>query len=221
MLKRMRRLQTEIDIYQQEFNCPELVPTSTQWKQIEYLLDLTRPFMLYTNAIGKTRGPTIHNAFETYDHLFDHIEIAADRLVPKKQKWKTNLHAGLWAARDKLMKYYTQTNMSHGNIYACAALLDPSKKLTAFDSRSFSTEEKEGFVQLLRDLVDEYTSKEQQTKSTPRSDNQPTKTQSALARILKKRKKKSHSLEGEDEDSEVTRYLQEGKYCHDLYHDLD
>ena len=111
--------------------------------------------------------------------------------------------------------------MQHGNIYAYAAFFNLFKKFITFDSRSFSTEEKEGFVQLLRDLVDEYTSKEQQTKSTPRSDNQPTKTQSALARILKKRKKKSHSLEGEDEDSEVTRYLQEGKYCHDLYHDLD
>jgi len=221
MLKRMRRLQTEIDIYQQEFNCPELVPTSTQWKQIEYLLDLTRPFMLYTNAIGKTRGPTIHNAFETYYHLFDHIETATDGLFPKRQKWKTVLHEGLWAARDKLRKYYSQPTCSNGNIYACAALLDPSKKLTAFDSRSFSTEDREGFVQLLRDLVDEYTSKEQQTKSRPRLDTQPTKTQSALARILKKRKKKSHSLEEEDEDSEVTRYLQEGKYCRDLCHDLD
>ena len=95
----------------------------------------------------------------------------------------------------------------YGNIYACAAFLNFFKKFTAFDSRSFSTEEKEGFVQLLRDLVDEYTSKEQQTKSTPRSDNQPTKTQSALARILKKRKKKSYSLKRKDEDSEVIRYF--------------
>ena len=220
MLKRTHKLRSDIDVYQREFNCPELVPNLTQWKQIEYLLDITRPFMIYTNAIGKTRGPTIHNAFETYDHLFDHIEKSTDRLEPKQHKWKSALYDGLWAARDKIEKYYSRTtNTRHGNIYACAALLDPSKKTTAFDSRSFTSEEREHYVQVLRLLVDDRSKKGQQVESRPKSD-QPIRTHSALAKVLNKKRKRSHLQEGEDEDSEVTRYLREGKFYYDLYHDL-
>ena len=102
--------------------------------------------MLYTNAIGKTRNPIIHNIFEIYNHLFDHIEKIADRLHPKRQKWKIILHEGLWAARNKLQKYYNQTNQSYDIIYAYAAFLDFSKKFIVFDSRDFTATEKKGFV---------------------------------------------------------------------------
>ncbi len=59
MLQRLRRLRSDVDIFKREYNYENLAPTDEEWKQIKYLINLTKPFIIFTNAIRKTSGPVI------------------------------------------------------------------------------------------------------------------------------------------------------------------
>ena len=86
MFQRLRRLRSDVDIFKRKYNYENLVLTNEEWKQIEYLIDLTKPFMIFINIIKKTSGPVIQDTFEIYDVLFNHIETANDKLHPKRQR---------------------------------------------------------------------------------------------------------------------------------------
>lgn len=50
------------------------LPTEQEWRQIEYLQELTYPFYALTLILSTTTGPTIHKTFEIYNALFTHLE---------------------------------------------------------------------------------------------------------------------------------------------------
>ncbi|KAJ5316460.1 hypothetical protein N7476_006767 [Penicillium atrosanguineum] len=47
---------------------------SEEWRQVDYLLCLTRPFFLYISTFSKTKDVTIHQVFKLYNELFKHLE---------------------------------------------------------------------------------------------------------------------------------------------------
>jgi hypothetical protein len=55
-----------------------------EWRQIDYLLYLTKPFFDFTSVLTKTKDITIHGVFSVYNKLFDHLEHSIQQLSRKK-----------------------------------------------------------------------------------------------------------------------------------------
>ena len=57
---------------------------SDEWRQIAYLLHITKPFFVFTTALCKTKDITIYSVFNIYNALFQHIESSITKLKQKK-----------------------------------------------------------------------------------------------------------------------------------------
>lgn len=84
MLERARRLRSELDKYCRLYEIDHMILNSDEWRQIDYLLCLTKPFYIYTTALSKTKDVTIHNVFSLYNELFKHLEVSKRQLQRKK-----------------------------------------------------------------------------------------------------------------------------------------
>jgi hypothetical protein len=73
MLRRARRLRSFIVTFCDHYDYPEFALNDNQWRQVDYLLCLTKPFFDYTLALSKTRDVTSHLVFQIYNLLFEHI----------------------------------------------------------------------------------------------------------------------------------------------------
>jgi hypothetical protein len=63
MLRRAKRLQPVINQYFAEYADPRLKLDLEEWRQIEYLLCLTKPFFQFTTILCQTKDATIHSVF--------------------------------------------------------------------------------------------------------------------------------------------------------------
>lgn len=106
-----------------------------EWKQVEALLDVLKPFEQLTQAIGTTLGVSVHEVFRLYNWLFDQIESSI-------KHWKAQIPHCLYAeelvralraARNKLDYYYAKTDNERGVFYNLATLLDPLKKQSLYE----------------------------------------------------------------------------------------
>lgn len=84
MLQRAKRLQSDLDQYCLTYRVNHLMIDSDEWRQIDYLLCLTKPFFRFTTALSKTKDITIHSVFSIYNMLFDHLEASIRQLRRKK-----------------------------------------------------------------------------------------------------------------------------------------
>lgn len=84
MLQRAKRLQSDLDQYCRAFRVDHLMINSEEWRQIDYLLCLTKPFFDFTSVMAKTKDITIHGVFGVYNLLFDHLEASIRQLRRKK-----------------------------------------------------------------------------------------------------------------------------------------
>jgi hypothetical protein len=141
MLNRARKLQPVFDQYCRTHSYTQFELDQEDWRQVEYLLLLTKPFFDFTNVLSKTRDVTVHHVFSIYNRLFNHLDDAESKLKRKAVPWKKRMLQALGAAKRKLSKYYTATDTaSYGKIYAIATILYPSKKLRYFDSADWRGE---------------------------------------------------------------------------------
>lgn len=140
MLVRCSRLRDIIDEFIEVQGWPELSIGHTEWKRIEYIIDLTLPFAEATTTIGTTKGPTIHLVLGYYNTLFDILDIADEKLQHKTEPWQKEIYAALDAAFTKLVKYYTATWERFGDIYGIAILLNPAMKREFWNRDAFSGE---------------------------------------------------------------------------------
>lgn len=84
MLQRAKRLQPYFNKYCHIECLDNLKLDSEEWRQVDYLLCLTRPFFLYTSTFSKTKDVTIHQVFKLYNELFKHLEASISQLKKKK-----------------------------------------------------------------------------------------------------------------------------------------
>ena len=112
--------------------------TATEWKHIDYLIEILYPFYKYTRAISKSADfPTVHQVFDVYNQLFSHLETQIEALELKRQPWKVLMRTALQNARTKLDEYYSMTCDHVGNIYAAATILAPEHKLDFFETEEW------------------------------------------------------------------------------------
>ena len=140
MLCRALALRHEIGVYIHgvpDAQIQQLRLQEEEWKHLQYLVALLAPFFIFTNNLSETSGPTIHQVYSIYDGIFNHLEEAMQQLSQKKAVWKQQIQSALQTAYDKLQHYYSHTYQLDGHIYAVAAILDPSKKMTTFQGESW------------------------------------------------------------------------------------
>ncbi|KAL3258479.1 hypothetical protein ABHI18_006016 [Aspergillus niger] len=138
MLRRARKLRNCIDRYCTDHDYVQFKISDTEWRQIDYLLQLTKPFFQFTMALMKTRDVTIHSVFLVYRKLLEHIEKSTRSLSRKTTPWKRAIHDALLAAKQKLREYYDKTYRDHGFLYATGTMLAPQYKLSAFGDTEYS-----------------------------------------------------------------------------------
>jgi hypothetical protein len=138
MLRRARKLRNCIDKYCNDHDYSQFSITNDGWQQIDYLLQLTKPFFQFTMALMKTKDMTIHSVFLVYRKLLEHIEWLNQCLRSKTTPWKWAMYDALLAAKQKLKEYYEQTYRNHGFLYSTGTLLAPQYKLCTFDNMEYS-----------------------------------------------------------------------------------
>jgi len=153
MLIRYLRLQESIDEFFAEEGPFWLQLSATNWEQVRYLIELTKPFAAFTQMLGKTHSPTIQYVFQSYNQLLSHIETAKQKLGRKRKNWKLELRSALSKAEEKLKKYYRDTEGALGHLYGHAVLLSPHLKNSFFSTSDWDgTLYETDYWQSLRDL---------------------------------------------------------------------
>ncbi len=140
MIHRALRLRSAIDHFVYNWskdNISGLTLSETEWKQLGYLVELTFPFYSFTMDLEHGGGPSVHKVFDIYNALYDHLDDSKTRLRRKRTPWKSQVCGALDAALAKHLEYYNRTYRTEGYVYAIASILDPSKKMTAFDDESW------------------------------------------------------------------------------------
>jgi hypothetical protein len=83
MLHRAKRLRSIFAPFYAEYNCEEMLLQDEEWRQVDYLLYITKPFFNYTTQLSKTRDITAHYMFKIYNKLFKHLEQSIKQLQQK------------------------------------------------------------------------------------------------------------------------------------------
>lgn len=213
MLNRARKLQPVFDKYCMTHSYTQFKLDQAEWRQVEYLLFLTKPFFEFTNVLSKTRDVTVHHVFSIYNRLFNHLDDAESKLKRKTVPWKRRMLQALGAAKKKLSKYYTATDIeSYGTVYALATILYPSKKLRYFDNADWRGDNIDWMKHYRNLLPKEFQRYEQEVIPVNKSVSAPASTDPAedeeLA-ILCDSQAPSQAEVDQPED-EITRYLAKG-----------
>lgn len=133
MLRRAKRLRTAITEYCVQFNCKEdFALDDDQWRQVDYLIYLTKPFFDFTLGLSKTREATSYLVFQIYNSLFEHLEKCKTQLERKRVPWKQQMLISLEASHAKLRNYYSDTDKMRGHIYAVCTMLSPDSRFQFF-----------------------------------------------------------------------------------------
>jgi hypothetical protein len=135
MLERALRMREIIKAWlQTQPRLIELYPTSDEWKQIQYVMKILHPFLVYTKLLSASKTTTIHRAWSTYNRLFQHLESTELSLTRKRLPWKRNIRSALQPALEKLRKYYSRTAHPRGLFYNLANVLNPVEKLETYST---------------------------------------------------------------------------------------
>src|SRR5580692_6679842 len=86
--------------------------SNLDWKKLEYLIILLRPFAEYTSLIGNSRDATINHTWNVYNALFDHLDMIRDQFRHKDQEktpWISEFIKAVDIGTLKLKEYFSRT----------------------------------------------------------------------------------------------------------------
>ncbi len=132
MLIRALSLKKTLQRYHDKHEAKYLRVFDMKWSQMKYLIDLIKLFCVFIKRIDQFKSFTIHQVFEIYDKLFDHLNRARTKLFRKKIAWKKIMLEELIAANAKFRQYYAKTQESLDHLYEKADLLTSNRKDAIF-----------------------------------------------------------------------------------------
>jgi hypothetical protein len=213
MLRRAKRLQSVLDEFCSKYGHPHLKLDQEQWRQIDYLLWITRPFFQFTTALSKTKDVTVHLVFAIYNKLFNHLEKSIKQLTSKKVGWKKLMLTALRAAEEKLRQYYSKTDDIPGDVFAIGTMLAPQHKLQFFRSKDWGPE---WLTRYRQSFVDHFELYKQRLSEEQTGNGERSATQSVgidLDRMIGL----DQIIQASQQD-ELTRYLDSSKYPYSINH---
>ncbi|KAJ5340261.1 hypothetical protein N7541_009385 [Penicillium brevicompactum] len=115
MLERAKKLQRVFNQYCSTHQYVQFQLGQEEWRQVEYLLLVTKPFFHYTKILSKTQDVTVHSVFSIYKELFSHLDDVTELLERKTVSWKKRMLQALQAAKheidrpeDEITRYLAQ-----------------------------------------------------------------------------------------------------------------
>ncbi len=109
------------------------------------MINLIKLFCVFTKRINQFKLFIIHQMFEIYDKLFDHLDRARLKLSRKKISWKRIMLEDLIAANAKFQQYYSKTQDSLNCLYEKTTLLSWNRKDAMFQNSNWKIENDETF----------------------------------------------------------------------------
>lgn len=164
MLRRAKRLQTVCDEFCMQYSRHDLQLGQEEWRQVDYLLAITKPFYTFTTTLSKSKDITVHTIFGIYNNLFSHLEKSMAKLAPKKVNWKTAMLSALKQAKSKLSQYYSMTDEIPGDLYAIGTILTPQNKLHFFSTKEWEPCWRIRYRKSLEDFLAPYQQRYSDTK---------------------------------------------------------
>jgi hypothetical protein len=223
MLNRARKLQRLFDQYCTTHQYVQFKLDQEEWRQVDYLLSIMKPFFDATNILSKTQDVSVHHVFSIYNRMFTHLEEAEKKLKYKAIPWKKRMLRALRGAKGKLSKYYSATGTeSFGRVYAIATILCPSKKLRYFDSDEWKGEDEDGqpidFMKIYRDALQKEFTQYQQRFAPQVLLGDIEAAQGAMENPLDSWVDSQPTVQAEMEqpEDEITRYLAKGKQFYSI-----
>ncbi|KAJ5737232.1 uncharacterized protein N7483_002357 [Penicillium malachiteum] len=140
MLRRGKRLKDASNEYSKAHAGSQFALTPTDRRKMGYLLCMTEIFYQFTKALSKTKEVTIHNAFEVYNLMFDHLGRSIDRLKKRWVSWKREMLLAIQTGREKLKNYYSRTEELDGNLYAIGTILASQHKLKFLSGKVYGND---------------------------------------------------------------------------------
>jgi hypothetical protein len=212
MLRRAKRLHDIFDKYCKDYTQTHFALSIEGWRQIDYLLCILQPFFTLTTLVCRTKDSSIHLIFRIYNKLFDHLERSIRQLRRKKVHWKQLILSSLEATKEKLKKYYSETDDIEGNLYTIGTILAPSSKMEFFSTGDWDLDPEIGkdyrkeYRKSLQSLFERYSQRVPSDMIQPNS--QLLITESELERALDG---DSSPRSIAPQYDELTKYLQSGK----------
>ncbi|KAG0160023.1 hypothetical protein PDIDSM_7550 [Penicillium digitatum] len=115
MLNRAKKLQPFYDQYCTDHQYLYFKLDQEEWRQVEYLLLLTKPFFDFTMMLSKTKDITAHNIYSIYNKLFSHLDAAEAKLKNKGVIWKKRINI---FSPSKKLRYFSSTDWQGDIDYA-------------------------------------------------------------------------------------------------------
>lgn len=206
MLRRAKRLRDFFGPFCADYNCEDMALDDEEWRQIDYLLCITKPFFDYTLALSKTRDVTAHLVFRIYNALFEHLEKSISQLKRKRVLWKQQMLSSLKAGRQKLDEYYAQTDEVRGHIYAIATMLAPDSRFQFFFSDDWDKEWRDTYRTSFREALVPYQERLASSQG-PEGSSTGARQSSSLHNLLS-----GHKPRAKPVGDEITQYLDGGMF---------
>jgi hypothetical protein len=201
MLRREKWIRDFLGTFCTDYNCEEMALGNDEWRQIDYLLCLTKAFYDYTLALSKSRHVTAHLVFQIYNMLFEHLERSINQLRRKRVPWKQQMLSSLEAGRLKLDEYYSQTDHDRGHIYAISTMLAPDNRFQFFLTDDWTKEWRDTYRASFQDTLIPYQKRQATSKGLPVS-SPGSRPSTVLHNLLRPKKPKAKSV-----GDEITQYL--------------
>ncbi|KAJ9482200.1 hypothetical protein VN97_g11237 [Penicillium thymicola] len=201
MLRRAKRLRDFFRTFCTDYNCKEMALDTEEWRQIDYLLYITKPFFDYTLALSKTRDVTAHLVLRIYNMLFEHLEKSITQLKRKRVLWKQQMLTSLEAGREKLDKYYAQTDEVRGHIYTISTMLAPDSRFQFFLSDDWDRHWRDTYRTSFREALVPYQERLASSQG-PEGSSIEVRQSSSLHNLLS-----GHKPRAKPAGDEITQYL--------------
>ncbi|KAI3095274.1 hypothetical protein CBS147333_9810 [Penicillium roqueforti] len=138
MLKRAGRLRRFIDQYCQESeNCPYKL-TNADWRKVDYLVQLTMPFIQFTTALLASKEAAVHKVCFVFKILMEHLDESTQILRRKSAPWKRKLLEASLIMKMEFGEVYEKTFQNFGVMYGPGTFVAPQYKVSAFDEATSS-----------------------------------------------------------------------------------
>ncbi|KAJ8115409.1 hypothetical protein OPT61_g2929 [Boeremia exigua] len=134
---------------------------ATEWQHLRAITQMLQRFKKATSALSETQKPHIQNIWLMYNTLFDFLDKMLEELGDNlnnsdNSDWPEVVRSAASKGRAKLSKYYARTGDEQGYLYNCAAILDPTQKLTVYEDETWDVQDKHTYRDQFLAYLDRY-----------------------------------------------------------------
>ncbi len=116
--------------------------TTSEWKQIETIIEILRSFQQITDSLSFSSQLAIHTAWIVYNTMHAHLKNCSQKMKRERNKFLLNLRSTIDATQEKLKKYYEATSDKEDLYFNLELCLNSCDKLSYYKicyySRAFS-----------------------------------------------------------------------------------